>query len=171
MEISQGGPTPPSLEFHAALTLEEFEPERAPAPMLIHMGSAHYELLGQVVHMADDWWAVDVGPLAFREQRPPANLHQGSWVRGDAYLGIDPFFYFERLAHRPGAPALIYDWKIAKIDMQTAALVEVESRVWKYDEARLGWKEIAETNAWNDGGEYLLHCKRLDGPPRRTRGS
>jgi hypothetical protein len=54
MEISQGGTDAAfALEFHAALTLEEFEPERAPAPMLIHMGSAHYELLGQVVHVSN----------------------------------------------------------------------------------------------------------------------
>jgi len=124
--------------------------------------------------MADDWWAIDVGILAFREERPPANVRQGSWLRGSAYIGIDPFFYFERLARQSGAPALIYDWKIVKIEVQTAPFIEVKPRVTERDQSLLGWKEIAETNAWDDDGghaEYLLHCRRISGPARRTRSS
>jgi hypothetical protein len=80
----------------------------------------------------------------------------GSWISGEISIGIDPFDYFERLAREPDAPCLIYDWQIEKIERRMG----------------LGWSEIDKTDAWKDDrglAEYLLHCKRLDGPPRRTR--
>jgi hypothetical protein len=160
-----------ALEFYAATPLEEFEPERTSVPSLIHNGGACYELVGQVVHVADDWWAIDAGILVFRDGQPPPNVRRGGWLRGRAYIGIDPFFYFERLANQPGAPALIYDWKIVDIEMQTAPFVETKPGVLERDPARLGWSEIAKTDAWRDDGgqaDYLLHCKRLDSPARRT---
>jgi hypothetical protein len=153
-----------ALEFHATLPLEEVEPNPILAPFLTRIGNADYEALGQVVHVADDWWVINVGILAFREEKPQANVRQGSWLRGKIFIGIDPFFYFERLAHQPSAPALIYDWKIEKIEVQTAPLIEVRPQVMARDPAQLGWKEIVETNAWQDAGKYLLHCSRLDGP-------
>jgi hypothetical protein len=93
-------------------------------------------------------------------------------VRGEVLIEVDPFFYFERLAHEADAPALIHDWTIEKIEMQTAPFIEVRPRRRERDPARLGWKEIAKTDAWNDDGglaEYLLHCVRQDGPAQRTR--
>ncbi|HYW59089.1 MAG TPA: hypothetical protein VE909_01095, partial [Xanthobacteraceae bacterium] len=93
------------------------------------------------------------------------------WVRGEIFIGIDPFFYFERLAREPDAPALIYDWEIEKIEMQTAPFIEVRPRLRERDPARLGWTEIAETDAWKDDGglaDYVLHCRRLDGSPRHA---
>ena len=32
---------------------------------------------------------------------------------------------FERLAHQPGAPAQVYDWKIERIEVQTAPLIDL----------------------------------------------
>jgi hypothetical protein len=84
--------------------------------------------------------------------------------RATGTIGIDPFFYFEGLAYQPGAPALVYDWKVEKIEVQTAPFIEVAPRMMAPDPAQLGWKEIVETNAREDAGEYLLHCSRLDGP-------
>ena len=88
------------------------------------------------------------------------NVRQGSWLRGKVCIGIDPFFYFERLGHQPGAPAL----RIEKIDIQAAPFIEVEPRKFERDPAKLGWKEIDKTDAWEDCGEYLLHCVRVAGP-------
>jgi hypothetical protein len=85
-------------------------------------------------------------------------------LRGKISIGIDPFFYFERLAHQPGAPALVYDWKIERIEVQTAPLIEVKPRVMQRDPTKPGWKEIRETSAWEDDGEYLIHCTRIGGP-------
>jgi hypothetical protein len=69
-----------------------------------------------------------------------------------------------KLAH-----AQIYDWKIERIEIQTALLIEVWPRVLERDPAKLGWKDILKTNAWKDEGEYLIHCNRIGGP-RLPRG-
>jgi hypothetical protein len=158
-----------ALEFYASPPLEEFEPASAIAPSLTYIADASYEVIGQVVHVATDWWVIDVGILAFQEATLPTNLRQGSWFRGRIQIGIDPFFYFQRLARQPSAPALIYDWRIERIEVQTAPLIEVRPRVMERDPTKLGWKEIVETSAWEDEGEYLLYCHRLDSPTRRTR--
>jgi hypothetical protein len=159
-----------ALEFRASTKLDEVDPERQRRPSLISVGDARYKALGQVVHVSDDWWVIDVGPLLYREEKPPRNARLGGWMGGEIHIGIDPFFYFERLAHQPNAPALIYDWKIEKIEMQTAPRIEVRPRVMERDPARLGWREIAKINAWEDDGSFAdyIHCKRLDGPARRT---
>jgi hypothetical protein len=165
--FSRGADAAFALEFYASTPLEQFEPESAQIPVLRHTGSALYEIQGQVAHLADDWWVIDAGILIYREERPPANGRQGGWLRGNIWIGIDPFFYFERLAHQPGAPALIYDWKIVRIEVQTAPLIETRPRVMERDPTRLGWREIAATEAWHDEGDYLLHCKRRDGTVSR----
>jgi hypothetical protein len=160
-----------ALEFHASPTLEVFEPSSTPSPSLAHVGNAGHEAIGQVVYVADDWWVIDAGLLLFQEQRPPAQVQQGTWLRGKVYVGIDPFFYFERLGHQSGAPALVYDWKIEKLEVQTAPLIEVRPRTMERDSSKRSWREIDRTNAWEDDGEYLLHCIRLGGPrlPRSKR--
>jgi hypothetical protein len=163
-EFSRDAEVAFALEMHAPSPLKAVDPDFQPVPSLRHVGGAHYEAVGQAVYVADDWWVFDIGVLTFREERPPVDLCQGNWLRGEIFIGIDPFYYFERLAHQAGAPALIYDWKIEKIEEQTSPLIEVRPRVMARDPNRLGWKEIAETNSREDAGEYLLHCKRIGGP-------
>ena len=163
-DFGQGATSVFAIEFWAPSPLTEFEPAPSLAPSLTHRGNASHEAAGKVTYVADDWWVIDVGILAFRDGTPPTNVRPGAWLRGDIFVGVDPFFYFEGFGHRPGAPALIYDWRIAKIDVQTAPLVEISPRMLARDSAKLGWKEIVETKAWEDEGEYLLHCIRLDGP-------
>jgi len=158
-----------ALEFYASSPLEIFESNPKPVPALIHICDADYEVVGHVIHVADHWWVIDVGVLVFQEAEPPANARQGSWLRGKISIGIDPFFYFERLAHQPGAPAQVYDWKIERIEVQTAPLIEVKPRVLERDPTKLGWRDVLETNAWEDEGEYLIHCTRIGGP-RLPRG-
>jgi hypothetical protein len=158
-----------ALEFLASESLQQFEPGAAPTASLTRVKDACYEVSGEVVHVADDWWVINVGILAFQDGKPPAYVRQGNWLHGRIQIGIDPFLYFERLAIQPGAPALIYDWKIEKIEIQTAPLIEVKPRVFERDPAQLGWREIVETNSWGDAGEYLLHCNRIGASVRRTR--
>ena len=152
-----------ALEFYASSPLEIFESNPKPVTALIHICDADYEAVGHVIHVADHWWVIDVGVLVFQEAEPPANARQGSWLRGKISIGIDPFFYFERLAHQPGAPAQVYDWKIERIEVQTAPLIEVKPRVLERDPTKLGWRDVIETNAWEDEGEYLHHCNRIGG--------
>jgi hypothetical protein len=158
-----------ALEFYASSPLEVFESNLEPAPALNRLRDADYEVVGQVIHAADHWWVIDVGVLVFQEEKPPVAVREGSWLRGKISIGIDPFFYFERLAHQPGAPAQVYDWKIERIEVQTAPLIEVRPMVLERDATKLGWKDVLKTNAWEDEGEYLLHCTRIGGP-RPARG-
>ncbi len=85
-------------------------------------------------------------------------------------FGVDPFFYFQRLARQDGAPALIYDWTVTKIEMQTAPRRETKPKYLERDPRLLGWREIEKTDAWQDdngSAEYLLYCRRSEAPPRR----
>jgi len=160
-----------ALEFYASTELAEIDPGSAPAPSLIQGGGARYRASAQVVYVSDDWWVIDAGIVLFREERPPRAVRQGTWLGGEVYVGVDPFFYFERLASQANAPPLIYDWMIEKIETQTAPFIEIGPQMMGRDPERLGWKEIGSTNAWNDDGgraEYILHCKRIEGPARRT---
>jgi hypothetical protein len=53
-----------ALEFYASTALAEIDPGQAPAPSLIHTGGAQYRASGQVVHVADNWWVIDVASQA-----------------------------------------------------------------------------------------------------------
>jgi len=165
-DFAQGSKSAFAIEFYAPSPLEEFEPAPSQSPSLTHRGNATHAAAGQVIYVADDWWVIDVGVLAFRDGTPPMHVRPGAWLRGEICLGVDPFFYFESLGHQPSAPALIYDWSIDQIFVQTAPLIEISPRVLAHDPTKLGWKEIVETNAWEDQGDYFLHCTRLDGPRR-----
>ena len=91
----------------------------------------------------------------------------------EVYLGIDPFFYFERLYTLPEIPPLIYSWRINSIGQQTAPFIETREpsgqKVMIRDEKKLGYKAIGKTDAWKDDGgnaEYVLNCTRLDVTPK-----
>jgi hypothetical protein len=168
-DFTRGKNTAFALEFYAPSPLEYIEPSAALAPSLTLVEHNWYEAVGQVVHRTEDWWVVDAGFLIFREESPPANARVGNWLRGKVWIGIDPFFYFERLAREPCAPAMIYDWKIEKIEMETGPFIEIKPRVFERDPAQSGLEEIAETNAGSGEGDYLLHCNRVDGQARKTR--
>jgi hypothetical protein len=160
--FSRGNQAAFALEFYPPAGLAAFEPKGMAVPSLTYVGNTRYEASGRVVLVADDWWVVDYGVLAFLDQRPPDNIKAGCWVRGEIELGIDPFFYFERLALRPDAPALIYDWEIVKI--------EAASGLRKTDSDQLAWKELINTHD-DPLADYLLHCRRLDSSPRRDQSS
>ena len=170
-DFSRGDHAAFAIEFYASTELTAVNPRRRPTRSLIHVGDAQYRTVGQVVHVAEDWWVIDAGTQLYREDKPPHAVQVGHWLEGEICIGIDPFSYFERLTLQPNAPPLIYDWTIEKIEMQTAPFIEIHPRVMGRDPERLGWKEIASTDAWKDDegrAEYLIHCKRADGPARRT---
>jgi hypothetical protein len=92
-----------------------------------------------------------------------------SWVSGEICVGIDPYMYMQRFSRHHTAPGLIYDWKIHRIEMNIAPLIDIPRRGRMRDPKRPGWREIQQTNTWHDGAgaEYILHCERVDSPPRR----
>lgn len=160
-----------ALEFYSSFPLTALEPEVAPFPSMTHIGDNRYDVSAHVVYRAENWWAIDAGLLAYMDGKPPIYAQPGRWLSGEIHVGVDPFFYFENFGHGAGAPPLVYDWKVEKIEAQTAPRMEVKPRFWERDPAKLGWEEIIETNAGEDSGEYLLHCRRIGGPrlPRNKR--
>lgn len=96
--------------------------------------------------------------------KPPDNVRLDEWLEGLISIGVDPFFYFEDHAHQPGAPALVYDWNIDKIEMETGPFIETRPKHFERDLEKCEWKEVPKTDAWSEPGPYLLHCSRLGGP-------
>jgi hypothetical protein len=159
-----------ALEFYAPTALALTGHAYGQTPSLLNVDSNLYRVAGQVSYFSSDWWVVDAGVLLYQKHRPPGGVKIGSWLYGEVRLGIDPFFYLQRLSREYAAPALIYDWQINRIEIQTAPLIEDNTGVMVRDPERLGWRDIDETNAWHDDdghAEYVLHCQRLDSPPRR----
>jgi hypothetical protein len=170
-EFSVGQKSAFALEFHASIPLLHVEPGQDPSPRHVHTGGAHYSVVGRCIHIEADWWVLDFGMLAYSANGPPVTYAAGDVVHGSIYLGVDPFFYFEDLCRRPDAPPLIYDWQVHQIEIQTAPLVQTGPRLFERDRTKLGWREIRETNAWQDGvhAEYVLHCAALSEPRHRLR--
>ncbi|PJG50371.1 hypothetical protein CVM73_36735 [Bradyrhizobium forestalis] len=153
-----------ALEFCPVITLPGSGPHDRKAPSITHRFDSSYDIVAQVVHAHDDWWVLDAGLLMYCDGKPPDNARLGAWLGGLVFIGVDPFFYFESHAHLPGAPAMVYDWKIEKIEVETGPFIETKPKHFERDPEKRGWKEVARTDAWHDDGGYLLHCTRLDGP-------
>jgi hypothetical protein len=129
-----------------------------------------YEISGRVIAIVENAWVLDCGIGVYQDQAPPPGIAVGDMVRGVANLGIDPFFYFERLHAFAGMPPLIYTWRIDEITRQTAPFVEA-GNVFIRDPRKLGWLPLERTDAWHDDdgqATYKLDCVMLDVPPKRT---
>lgn len=136
-----------------------------------HVNDSTYDVVARVVAILADAWVIDIGVLVFQDRRPPADLKPGDFIAGRVWLGVDPFFYFEKLAQDPAMPALIYAWQVATIQMQRAPWLESGDRTITRDESVWSWREIEATDAWNDNGgqaEYLLACELLTDVPKRV---
>jgi len=158
-----------ALEFYSPT----YQASSARSKSFKGLGAAKYEIIGEVIYLMGEVWVLDFGLCAFQESKPPGGIKVGSFVAAEIYLGIDPFFYFERLYKLPKIPALIYSWKINSIGQQTPPFVETRApsgqKVLIRDEKKLGYKIIHKTDAWKDDGgnaEYILTCLRLDVPPK-----
>lgn len=160
-----------AIEFYTDLNAAEMVAPAPAEPTIFHVANATYRVACPIVHLAPDWWVVDIGLPIYHSGAAPRGAALGRWLQGEISLGIDPFFYFERLAKAPDSPALIFDWSVDAIDIQTAPFIEKAPGLMARDPARRGWRQIARTDAWHDDGgnaEYLLHCSRKSRTPRRT---
>ena len=146
-----------ALEYYNEAEL----PPATAAPSHRHLGDARHAVSGRRVHLTPTWCAIDVDVLAYREllgfQAPPPSFS------GQVYLGVDPFFYFESLAHEAGAPALVYDWRIHRIEVETAPRI-LKDGLMIYDPDKRKRADVQDTKA---GEDFILHCERLPGPPQR----
>lgn len=170
-EFEAGDVTTFAVEFHFRAGAIEVVPPAATGPLIRHLSESSYRVSCPIVYLAPKWWVIDIGVPVYQERFPPRYAALGQWVQGDITLGIDPFFYFERLSKEPGSPPLIFEWVVDAIDMQAAPLIENEVGLRVRDPALYGWKRIAQTESWRDDGgnaAYLLHCRLKRREPRYT---
>lgn len=153
----------------------EFFPEifvssttRTPSAKLL--AGCQYEVCAQIVFLTKEVWVLDMGFLAYQETVPPDYARAGDWVTGQMYLGIDPFYYFEYLHKLPGMPDLKYSFKVERIHLETTPWIatseESGRRLLKRDKRMESYKEVQETDAWNDDeghASYVLRCARIGG--------
>ena len=121
-----------------------------------------------MVYCSRQAWALDCGFLVYDQAKPPRYFEKGLWVEGEIVLGIDPFFYFEGLYALPGMPALTNRFRIEQILLETTPWFtskdEVGRTVLERVKHQESYKEVYETDAWNDDDEqasYILRCRLL----------
>jgi hypothetical protein len=138
------------------------------------IAASKYTVNGEVVFVAERCFVVDFGLLAYRDGEPAEWAREGSWLEAEIYLGVDPFFYFEELAHVKGIPPLIYSWQVNKIGVETAPFIETVdaqgTAILVRDETKSAFRQIQQTDAWKDDGghgEYVLDCTLIDVAPIR----
>lgn len=128
---------------------------------VVHRGQNVYSVCAQVIYSRPDVWAIEFGLRTFEERRPPEFAVSGSWVEGKIELGIDPFFYKERLCKLAGMPNLFNQWEIARIERDdTPWIRSTAGNVFTRDQQKVHWTDVQRTDAWNDDdgrSAYLLH--------------
>jgi hypothetical protein len=160
-----------ALEFYAMEPLTSVSGEPLPEPRHIYKGNAQFEVVGRNIYAGNEWWAMDFGIPAYTNHARTNSHEIGALLDGSVYLGVDHFDYFERLSRIPTAPPLIFDWRVERIELQTAPFIKQDDRMLIRDPEKIGWRDLVETSAWEDDGghsEYILHCTRLSEQPRHS---
>jgi len=126
-----------------------------------------YDAAGSVVFADEDCWVVDFGILAFQSTKPPEWVRVGTAVRGNLYLGIDPFFYTEDLRLKVSMPNLYYEWTLRGIELETTpwqlAADESGRPLQTRADVAPTFRKVQSTNAWVDDSQhahYVLECER-----------
>ncbi len=142
----------------------------------IWLSASKYKVNAEVTFVGKGCFVIDFGVLAYQNADPPETIGRGMWLEAEIYLGIDPFFYIEDLAHVEGMPPLIYAWQIQKIGLETAPFIETVDargiRIMIRDETKSAPRDVQQTDAWKDdngNAEYVLDCTLMDVPPTRDR--
>ncbi|MFM0596546.1 hypothetical protein [Paraburkholderia dilworthii] len=147
-----------ALEFNGSALIPSVER----AMQCKHKDTSLFNVVAKVIFSTPEVWVIDFGVKVFCESRPPRFAKFGQWVQGEIWLGIDPFFYKERLHRLPGMPDLSVDWFVIRIQLETTPWIEDKSGVrtlLKRDSARAEWIDQVATDAWTDDGgrgDYLL---------------
>jgi len=162
-------------EFALEFSPVAVEPSVAGLVIAEPIAEGRYRVTAQIIYLTSEVWVLDFGLRVFQESRPPEGLIAGMFVTGDIWVGIDPFFYFERLSAIPTMPSLSYSWRIDRISQQTAPFIEqlhLDGTAYlARDEAQSHYRDIPRTDAWHDDrgkAEYVLHCTLSDAVPRRA---
>ena len=150
-----------ALEYYNEEELRTLAKSRA-TRSLVHLDGSRYAVTGRLLHLTSEWVAIDVGVPAFREIYsfpPPPRRFEGT-----VWLHVDPFFYFERRAREHGAPPLILDWRIHRIEVETAPRI-LRDGLMIYDPDRLHQKDVEDTR---QGEDFVLHCEMIPSKPRHS---
>jgi hypothetical protein len=138
------------------------------SPSAIVMEGSRYALSGRVSYVHGEAWVIDVGISCYGNRKLPAGAAAGDGVTGEAYLGIEGPGVFDEAFFR-SAPPFRYSWRIDRIQLETTPWVEVGPRSLARDESRVGYRDVARTNAWEDDdgrAHYLLECAVVGGQTR-----
>ncbi|QNN53749.1 hypothetical protein [Nocardioides mesophilus] len=134
---------------------------------------SQYEVTAQIVHDKPNAHVLDLGVLAYHFIGIEDPMHQpriGAWVTGEVNLSVDPFFYFDQLAHEEGFPALIYTWTVQEILQKVGqGAPHIEAAEFRDDTSR-DFVRIEKTDVWGDvstSPSYLLRC-RMEPDARST---
>lgn len=84
-------------EFALEFFSQNLRPSASSEKQARWIHASRYEINAEVIFAAKRCFVIDLGVLAYREAEPPKSIRKGAWLRGEIYLGIDPFFYFEDL--------------------------------------------------------------------------
>jgi len=159
-DFATGQKTQFALEFSP----HSVEASESKSPSATHLKASRYQVCAQVAYVADRVWVLDMGFLAYQHIQPPEYARKGRWVEGEVYIGIDPFVYFENLKNLQGMPVLTYNFMVEQILLETTPWL-TQKGITVRDEQNESYKEIAETDAWNDDGgnaSYILKCVFID---------
>lgn len=136
-------------------------------------------------------WVLDFGTVMAYDTHTAeiADGHRprvGDLLRGIVSLAVDHFAYFERLAHVPDVPALIYTWDVERIEIDETPREAVhphdarfgphlppgEGPIMLPDLTREQWHSLPRTRMWDDkpdgAGLYRLHCSQTGATPAKT---
>ncbi|SOD02531.1 hypothetical protein SAMN05216486_10410 [bacterium JGI 053] len=168
-----------SIEFALRWEALSLEPAESARPHALALGDGIYQVEATVVRVDGDICVIDFGLLVYAHDAP-AWLREGDAVRGDVALEIDPDLYRSGCYDYLDLPALIYPWRLDRIELEHAARVaapeEVRAR-WgnpdlaTNDPAARTLRQIEVANHEKDRrpGEimrYHLHCTLQSRIPR-----
>lgn len=129
------------------------------------IGGSHYEVTAQVVHDKPNAQVLDFGILAYHFvgiEDPKHQTRIGAWVTGEINLGVDPFFYFDQLAHEEGFPDLIYTWTVQEILQKVGEESPHIGGDHVHADTSQDFVRIEKTDVWGDDStlpSYLLRCR------------
>jgi hypothetical protein len=150
-----------ALEYHTEQDLRPLPKPRGNRSCEL-LDSCRCAVTGRTLYLTSRWAVIDVGVLAYRQLyslTPPPKRFEG-----EIWLGVDPYFYFERLSMESEAPLLIFDWRIHRIEVESGPRI-LRNNLWVYDPLRLERKDVEDTR---EGEDFVLHCELLPTAPRRT---
>ncbi|MBB5510841.1 hypothetical protein [Paraburkholderia atlantica] len=128
--------------------------------------ASYYNVIAEVIFATPEVWVIDFGIKVFCEAMPPRFVSSGDWVEGEIWIGVDPFFYKDRLHRIAGMPDLFTDWLVTRVQLETTPWVEDASegrmRLMRNIEHD-SWVDKEATDAWTDDegrGDYLLSLSK-----------